>query len=694
MMFRRTLLKLISGCYETIPQRQLIRKNAVLCFTALSFFLAAHSQAFSQLKEVPLPGKSPSTQPKKTRTGTLRTKEDVQPISLPFWDDFSTISDTSWNLVYDTLHWMNSGSVTISNGTGINAPSINVATFNGLNSVNAPYSLNASAKGFADTLLSRPIKLGEPEVPLADRDSVYLSFFYQWRGGQEPPDEYDFLQVEFKNDEQNWVVMETIYGDQNFDGNEFYQKMIKVSDPRFFHNDFQFRFRSFGRLSGPFDSWNVDYIYLNKGRHETETYFPDQAISHPPTSIFGRYRAMPIWQFRSSGALTAPTFIIRNLNNFTDVVNYLIYGTFENYVDTTGIPIVTSKQLGPEIGSPGLMTAYQVVTLTLGVDVDTIIAINNLLDVNDPAQFHPDAKDINLKLKLRAITSDVYKEASDDVATDYSKRLSEFQFKVDFRANDTVSATYRLHDYLAYDDGIAEYSVRLGQPGNRAAFGFDLPVSSDTLTGFYIYFPQYNGPNSQTLDFYIYEDAGGQPRETPTRTLFSRTITKNTTNEFSVISMAQDPVIVQGTFYIGWKEPPGIEPLYVGLDKSQNTSDKLFQNINGIWEAVTQVNGSVMIRPIFGSGTSLPPLGIDKNETILIHPNPNNGTFYMDKMVRDVVIIDVTGKRIGYHLEPAGTHNRVSMPGASSGVYIVRWKEQGSARAKKIIVRNQVISGQ
>jgi len=128
-----------------------------------------------------------------------RTKE-TPPLALPFFDDFSKA-----NGVYaDTSLWENSSSVWVNDGMAIRPPTINVATFDGLNSSGIPYNSNeVLLTGYTDTLMSRPIDLSESGVSVAERSSVYLSFMYQWQGNVEPPDEEDFLELSFKTAEES-----------------------------------------------------------------------------------------------------------------------------------------------------------------------------------------------------------------------------------------------------------------------------------------------------------------------------------------------------------------------------------------------------------------------------------------------------------------------------------------------------------
>ena len=205
-----------------------------------------------------------------------RTKSH-EPVSLPFWEDFSSLKPG----YPDTAKWVNSTSVNISDGAGINPPSVNVAEFDGLDPGGTPYNVTETTlNGFTDTLTSVEIRMDE--VLLAERNSVYLSFFYQWKGNGEPPDQNDFLQVEFKNDQDNWDIVSTIYGGEIDDPTIFNTALIQVSGDQFYHDAFQFRLRSYGRLSGRYDTWIVDYIYLNKGRsNSTPLSFPTGLLFPP-----------------------------------------------------------------------------------------------------------------------------------------------------------------------------------------------------------------------------------------------------------------------------------------------------------------------------------------------------------------------------------------------------------------------------
>src|SRR5690606_20651172 len=163
---------------------------------------------------------------------------------------------------------------------------------------------------------------------------------------------------------------------------------------------------------------------------------------------------------------------------------------------------------------------------------------------------------------------------------------------LDFTVNDAITTKYTLGDQYIYDDGIAEYSVKLTNPGNRVAYRFEMPIDTATLYGFDIYFTHLSGPASETLDFQLYEDDGGVPTETPKLSILSRTITKNNNNEFFRVLINPPQFINDSVFYIGYKQSPSPH-IRLGLDKNNDTGDQIYVFYNGTWTQNTDVHGSL-----------------------------------------------------------------------------------------------------
>ena len=63
--------------------------------------------------------------------------------------------------------------------------------------------------------------------------------------------------------------------------NNFNYSQLVVRDPAYLHANFQFRFQAFARLSGQFDMWHIDYVYLNKGRRTADQFVRDVVFIFP-----------------------------------------------------------------------------------------------------------------------------------------------------------------------------------------------------------------------------------------------------------------------------------------------------------------------------------------------------------------------------------------------------------------------------
>lgn len=352
---------------------------------------------FAQLKVYPAP-RYIDQKPAKQQLLSARKKATLDTLSLPFWDDFSV----SYGMYPDTLKWIDSYAIWINNGMAINQPTINVATFDGLDSAGRAYNPNdVFVVGYTDALTSRPIDLSETGLPVAERESVYLSFSYQWQGNGEAPDDEDYLQLEFKDAEGGWAPAITISPQADFDRTQFYDAIVNVGE-EYFHNHFQFRFRSYGRNSGPYDTWNIDYVYLNANRNANDFGFSDRAIASPLSSLFQKYYAIPYEHFKTSKALQPVTFEATNLDITFSVVEYDAIATFINYThsgdealrETYSIPLASGQGIA---GGSGFMDAKGRVLATLP----------SLPNPDDSQQFNPIADSVDVTIKVELNSNDV-----------------------------------------------------------------------------------------------------------------------------------------------------------------------------------------------------------------------------------------------------------------------------------------------
>jgi hypothetical protein len=658
--------------------------KTILVFAALMVFFEPVVQA--QWQSFPLPKAKSSV--KKHRSNPAARPQAVEPLSLPFFDDFSFTTlddpkDTTSNIALDSL-WQNvindtlsNKTVWINNGMGINPPSINVATFDGLDGNHVKYSEVVINNGLRDSLVSQPIKLGDPSVAVADRNSVYLSFFFQWAGNGEPPDATDYLLVEFKNNAGVWKPSMTIYPTPSMQTTVFYDTLVKVDGDEFFHDDFQFRFRNYGRLSGPYDTWNVDYVYLNKGRNESDTSFPDRTIASQPTSLLGNYRAIPYDHFKLVNTLQAPKFDVYNLLEYYPsdhapgftTVSFRTEKTFTNYVDSVA-NITTTPADTAAIN-------WENNNDVIGPLERRTITVRYLPDGSDPAQFDPDADSARVKLNIRLLTGDTFNK-NGDYADDYSANF----IPIDFRLNDTLTVQYFMKDYYAYDDGVAEYAAGLTQAGNRAAFEYEMVTDDpDTLVGIDLYVPDYGLASNLTVDFFVYRDADGLPGDI-LYTLPSISIQRKGLNVFQRVRIVE-PFLVDKNFHIGWKAPVG-GTLKIGLDMSSSHGDKISVNTNGTW-VPGDIDGSLMIRPVFGNGDV--NVGVPETlDAFGVYPNPNSGEFYIHGRYDKLTVLTITGQAVPYAAQPSGDRQKIVL-NTAAGLYILKIQQGNTVATRKIVVR-------
>jgi hypothetical protein len=648
----------------------------------LSVLLLIGSLASAQLQRFPIKRSPAPAAPIKTKS-VGRTKQ-AAPLSLPFWDDFSRPYKTFFP---DTTLWQYGFSVWVNDGMAINPPTLNVATFDGLDSSGVAYNPNdILAIGFRDSLVSKKINLsetGSKPVNITERSSVYFSFMYQWAGNGEAPDPNDYLQLEFMNKENKWEIISKTKPTDSFQKNVFYNFIVQVIGDQFFHNAFQFRLRSYGRQSGPYDTWHVDYVYLNKGRNINDLVFPDRALSTEPGPLFGRFYAMPKRHFLSNNQFTQPKFEIENLKDVAASVNFRTEGFFSSTNLKTNTTVVYQTTIGKA-------TPINITDNIINAKEHKTIRLDTLPNLNDPLQFpaNMDSTLIRLTVALRT-NDDIPKNNKLPIEPDSTGDYTPNYKPIKFTNNDTITTDYVLSSYYAYDDGKAEFAAGLIQPGNLIAYEFDLAegVQQDTLLGFDIYFPPFGMTSNQTVDFFIYHqiDATGLPKDEPWLRIPARVISRKGVNEFQRIKFIPALLVDEKKFYIGWKQPVSGK-LVVGLDISNDTGDKMFINTNTYWYQNNTVTGSLMIRPIFGSGVVDPSVGVEEEKLeFTIYPNPSQGSFYINGKIDQLQILSTTGQPVPFEKEESDERTFVQLH-QPAGLYVVRCTSNKTTKSYKIIV--------
>lgn len=641
--------------------------------------------AFSQIKQYGPARKAPA----KVAPFTNAKRHAVNPVALPFWDDFSFAKGTH----ADSLLWINNDKVFVNDGQAINPPSINVATFDGYNASGRPYSSVALETGYGDTLESQPILLGN--VPVPDRDKIYLSFFYQAGGNSEMPNPSDFLKLEFKST-TGWVEIHRFTIKSNADPSVFYDTAIQIpvatlpGEREYFHNQFQFRFTSFGRLSGSYDAWHLDYVYLNRRVNDNEevinnsdsdqvnendknTNISDRTTSNPFTTIFKNgYFSMPRTHFNEKKDLTKPLLSLYSLKyvSFDQPISYSSYFTITHFTSGTA------------------NTTFDGV-LTYPNDADGVIsfpALPPLTHVTAPIRALPDSSLLIAPADSTYIYTRIAIEGGDnDPGKDYYARYAPINFKL----NDTLEHTFILSNYYAYDDGVAEYSAALAAQGNQFAYRFvmDSGVGKDTLNGVYFYFPFAGGTVPESVRIFVFEDDAGKPDSAFTYSL-TVPVTRSDNNLFTEIDFTEG-VIVKDTFYIGYEETitGKSDRIRIGLDASHDTGNQMYyrNTVYHPWIQNTDLKGSLMIRPRFGPATVITGTE-DKIEQAAIYPNPNRGEFYIKGRAENIQVISLTGQSIGFYSEQSGEEKKIILQSVHPGIYVIRYRIGAKVLTGKILV--------
>lgn len=606
-----------------------------------------------------------ATSPVHARSQATLASDTV--LTLPFWDDFSQGStDAQGFTTPDTLHWEPSAGVLVNAGLAIAPPSVGVASFDGITTRGVAYDTTASSTGLSDQLVSCPINLAA--VPEAERGSVYLSFFWQSRGrGEFPEDLGDSLRLQFSTPDtvDQWVTVWQQSGSELLDPEVFVQEILPVNNPAFFHDRFQFRFQSYNRQSGAFDTWNIDYVYLNKGRTANDLAYPDAAITSLPTSIFGPYTMVPMKQFRAepSRYLAAPSVQYYNLRDRP-------VGTgFQAFVNN-GLTGAVLERISDSINtiSP-LPTAFDRRTLTVAPPNP------DLLDLSQDSLY---------------LETEFYIRTGDKPLIEAIPAPGDtiFNPEVDYRTNDTVRATFVLNETFAYDDGTAEFGLELNQTGGRVAYQFVAPVR-DLLTHIDIHFANFAQNRGSLLRLFVWKTLSDTAdQEVVLRETGTLPANPATTSNGFISYQLESPITVQDTFYIGYQQESDNRFLIVGFDKNTDTSDRLFFSVSEVWEQNLNLKGSLMMRARFDRERALLVTDLSTEEEVapevVVFPNPSTGRFRVQGAYDQLRVLDMLGREV---LRTSGAEPTVDLTRYSPGLYVFRFSIDEKIVIRKVLLQ-------
>ena len=580
-------------------------------------------------------------------------------LTIPFIDDFSGEKGMFPN---DSL-WANKY-VYINSYYAYMPPSIGVATFDELNDSGKIYS-NAITTGFiADSLTSNPIRLdsvfGSSPSAIKIGDSLYFSFFYQPQGIGDTvftgnPQTNDSLVLEFYSpDSMKW---KHVWADTGSTLHQFYsrysvwfkQVMIPITDSiDYFHPGFRFRFYNWASIAntntadwpnGTGSIWNLDYVYLNKGRTKVDTVYSDIAFVYNAPSMLMNYYAMPWSQYKvdtTAEMKDSLNMTIRNLDTTTYNSSYK-YSVQEN-----GDTLYKYNGGSANINSLSIQTYKP--------------------HARPPVNFH---FPVNSNDSAEFLITHVIKEGI----------LGD-----NLRSNDTTIFDQKFYDYYAYDNGVPEAGYLLSSddyaPYGYLAYQFKMN-HPDTLRAIEMFFPQALNLGPQFFNIAVWNDASGYPGDTLYEIQNVQPIYVDSLNEYVRYRIDNRIVLLSGTFYVGW-EQPNDEDITVGFDLTNNEDSRIFYNVGSGWSN-SILPGALMIRPVFGK--VLPPVA-DINEK---HLSPNEIKVYPNPSSGDNIFIDVPALKgqdisqysihlfdlIGNEVYSSPYKNNINISGLQNGMYLL-----------------------
>ncbi|WP_078062841.1 T9SS type A sorting domain-containing protein [Solirubrum puertoriconensis] len=560
-------------------------------------------------------------------------------LTLPFFEDFAGQREGAPN----PDRWEPTGGVLVNERFSQAPPSRGIATFDGLNTKGRSYGTTSSFS-FTDTLTSHPIDLSG----LRASDRTYLSFFWQAGSIVGAPSAQSstrpvFLQLEFLDNNENWVVVwrKPSQGLRT----DFTQRFIAVNEARFLHANFRFRFRSSGNQFGTRDTWNLDYLVLDRNRDTTNVSYADVVLSRPLSSLLERYTSMPVWQYNAAA-------------NPAQELNDSTFTTFNN-LDAGAVPPTPFSWTGVVRLLPtGTQNQFLTGGTTLGPGTRQFYIGGPV--GNNPVPITSDPKRIEHSIYISLLNSPANPRTA---------------------PNDTVRRITELNDYFAYDDGSAEGTTLLRQSEARATsralrFAVNRP---DQLRSVRFYFagataaPGTAIPTNVTLTFAVWDASGpnGLPAEQP-RVTKSVTLKTDAAQGGMQEVVFDQPVPVSGNFYVGYIQPATNLFIQFGADlNSRQPRNAFYDNETGVWVVFSNRDVVPMLRPVMmGTVTSTRPPKMDAS--LQVYPNPSHGTVQVAGRYARATLVDALGREVWQQPASEAGQAQLNLRAVTAGVYLLR----------------------
>jgi hypothetical protein len=598
--------------------------------------------------------------------------EPVLPVTLPFFDDFS-----SREIYPVSLRWQDQFAY-INTDYAINPPNIGVATLDAINEKGEIYAGANPGPGvfLADKLTSRPIRLDSVFTPVAKpltpADSVYLSFFYQPQGRGNAPEQNDLLVLEFgfytgdslflSMDSIDYVV-EQIYnpGDSLLLPCLLPEDSVWVSvNPYLQMHGSSFQLLPGDVITLPCDSifeaeiaWKIEWFSTGT---ELDTNF---YVEGDPLTYFRRvmvpiknevfFRSDFLFRFKNFVSLADNSLPSWQSNADHWNIDFVYLNFNRTWKDTT------YKALSFVDRVPSMIRKYESMpynqytsdpTNIMKDSIDIVITNMDTLEHNTSYRYvlyDQTGNALDSCMRGNWDIPPVYETGYLDYINFNKPPVCFGFFPVDFYKdsalfiikhflttgtsgtgdlNDTLVAEQFFSNYFAYDDGSAEAGYGLTPSGSQLAYLFNLN-EPDTLRAIQMYFNETRtSSNNQPFYMAVWKDNNGKPGELIySQQVKSPEFTKEL-NKFYTYEL-DTALPVTSLFYIGWIQTTD-DNLNIGFDRHNQAQEYMYYNVTGEWIQSIQ-KGSLMMRPVVGKSLKdeepdNPPS--ENSPEIEIHPNP------------------------------------------------------------------------
>lgn len=600
-------------------------------------------------------------------------KDEVSPISLPFYEDFSNYCG------FPNPKYFADRQAYVNNTYPVIPPTIGAITLDALDE-NGEIYVHASSDNFsADTLTSQPFLLGS----CSPADSLYFSFYYQpggasttypyvqWERIGNQPERYDKLILEFGYLQDTAMVWSEVWSTEGESVDEwleedpnhltyFKQVLIPIIDPNYLSNSFQFRFRNYASLEGNgvqgwdgnCDQWHIDYMRLNKNRTCEDKYPDDIAFVTPTTTFLHTYYTMPWSHFQSSYLKENFENKMANLSQVTKNSKYT-YSVIKNDQNVIYNHPSSNENIAPYYDN-GLQSA--------ALQVEPSINFTIAPDGTESAHF-----------------TVIHVYEVDGNAGDIMKN------------NDTIVHYQSFENYFAYDDGTAEagYSIysTMQTPATYLAVRF-VTSHPDTLRAVKIWFNAVkNDENFAPFTLMVWNDANGKPGQIIYEQQAQQPMHNQDYYDF-ITYFLDEPIAVGDTFYVGFYQNHNVQ-LNIGFDQNTDARGHFFYKVMTDWEEPF-IKGSPMVRVVVGG--YIEPVDIDdvtKDVFVSVYPNPTHSTLNVSVTSESYLsatytLFDISGKKLllGRTDQP---HFSLNLSDYPKGVYLLKIADNRRQKTLKIV---------